>query len=77
MNVLDEVKGCIAKKLHIPAESISDNACLQDDLFADSVDILSIRLSIEDTFGIVFSEDELMCMLSVDAICCAVEKKVG
>lgn len=77
MDILQKIKECISKNLQIPIESIADDAHLKEDLFADSYDILKIRLSIENTFGIEFVETELNCMISVDAILFTVQKKVG
>lgn len=77
MDNLQKVKECIAKNLNIPIENVSDCAKLKEDLFADSLDILTIRLSIEDVFGIVFQNNELKCMLSVDTIYNTVQEKMG
>ena len=78
MDILQKIKECIAENLEdTSADSIADNARLKEDLFADSLDILQIRISIENAFLIEFSEKELTCMLTVDAIYQAVKEKVG
>ncbi len=66
--VENKVKKIIARQLGCNVESIASNAHLKIDLFADSLDILSIKVSIEDSFDIVFTERELQDLLQVDAI---------
>ena len=77
MNVLNEVKKCIATILGISVDSIGDNAHLQTDLFADSLDILNIKLSLEDKFSIVFTDDDLANILVVSDICRCVEERLN
>ena len=65
--VENKIKKIIALKLGCDISSISSNAHLQKDLYADSLDILSIRVGIEDAFDIRFTERELQDLLQVDA----------
>lgn len=66
--VENKIKKIIAHQLGCDISSIASNAHLQKDLYADSLDILSIKVSIEDAFDIVFTEKELQDLLYIDAI---------
>lgn len=68
MDIMQVIKASISKELHIPIENISDTAHLQNDLFADSLDMLMIRLEIEKILGFTFNQDELVDLISIDAI---------
>ncbi len=69
METLTRVKKVIAKTLNIDISKIPNNAHLQYDLCADSLDILMIRLAVEDEFSITFSNQELKNMLTIETIC--------
>ena len=60
-----KIKNIVANQLGCDISLISSNAHLQKDLFADSLDILSIRVSIEDMFNIRFTERELQDLLQI------------
>ena len=68
VEVEKNIKEIIARQLGCDIGSIAANAHLQKDLYADSLDILSIKVSIEDVFNIVFTERELQDVLRIDTI---------
>lgn len=75
METLIRVKKAIAKTLNIDMSKIPDNAHLQYDLCADSLDILMIRLAVEDEFNITFSNQELKNMLTIESICKTIDNR--
>lgn len=77
MDTLNRVKRAVAKTLSIDILKISDNAHLQNDLCADSLDILMIRLAVEDEFSITFSNEELKNMLTIELICKTIDNRKG
>lgn len=72
----NKIKKIIARQLGCGINSITSNAHLQKDLYADSLDILSIKVSIEDAFDIVFTEKELQDLLYIDAIVKIINRKL-
>lgn len=75
METLTRVKKVIAKTLNIDILKIPNNAHLQYDLCADSLDILMIRLAVEDEFSIAFSNQELKNMLTIETICKTIDSR--
>lgn len=53
----EQLQDIIAKQLNLDKENITLTTSLTDDLKADSLDIVEIIMTIEDTFGIEI-EDE-------------------
>jgi len=70
------LKKCIASILRIEERSIALCMHLQDDIGADSLDIINIRLDIEEEFGIRFTDDELVDIVKIEQILKVVEEKV-
>lgn len=68
MEIMKIIKECISQNINIGVEDIGDTAHLQNDLFADSLDMLRIRLSVEEKLGIQFNQDEIVKCISVDEI---------
>lgn len=75
MVVQSIIKQCIANQLDILPDDIPNNGLLKEDLFADSQDILLIRLAIEDAFSFEFDVHELACMRNVQDIITCVRAK--
>ena len=49
----------IAKELDVPQRSIKDDTSIQEDLGADSLDVINIVMAIENKFNIEIDEDTL------------------
>lgn len=58
----------IAKELSIPKRSIKGEASIQEDLGADSLDVINIVMAIESKFNIEIDEDALSEFNTVDDI---------
>ncbi len=76
VEIEEKIKKIIAKEIRIDFQTITSNAHLQKDLFADSLDILSIRIKIEEAFEIMFTNEELQNLLKLDEIVELVERKI-
>jgi len=50
----------IGKELDVPLRSIKDDTSIQEDLGADSLDIINIVMTIENKFNIEIDEDILI-----------------
>lgn len=64
---------------HAPLASITEQSQLQHDLAFDSIDRMSIACEVEDTFGVLLSDDVVDGLTDVasliDAVCAAVEAR--
>ncbi|RLB92344.1 MAG: acyl carrier protein [Deltaproteobacteria bacterium] len=49
----------IAKELDVPQRSIKDDTSIQEDLGADSLDVINIVMAIENKFNIEIDDDTL------------------
>ncbi|MCD4676481.1 MAG: acyl carrier protein [Desulfobacula sp.] len=49
----------IAKELAVPRRSIKEDTSIQEDLGADSLDVINIVMEIENKFNIEIDEDAL------------------
>lgn len=57
----EEVKKILAKQLRIAdADSIKPESKIKKDLGADSLDILQLLMKIEDDYGIMIPDEELV-----------------
>ena len=52
MTVFETLQQIISEQLEIPASEITYASDIADDLGADSLDVVDIVMSIEDTFGV-------------------------
>ncbi|MGE5557905.1 MAG: acyl carrier protein [Bacillota bacterium] len=58
MDVFDKVKEIITKTLSIDDEQITENASFQDDLGADSLDIVELVMALEEEFDLEIPDED-------------------
>ena len=69
MSVGDQVKDIIAEELGLDREKVKDEAVLQTDLGADSLDIVELVMKLEDKFDMKIPEEDAEGLKTVgDAI---------
>ncbi len=56
--VFEKIQEIIAEQLGIDADSITMDSSFVDDLGADSLDIVSLIMALEEEFGIEFAEED-------------------
>ena len=59
------VKALLAKQLRIPADQITLDSKIKDDLGADSISVLQLLMTIEEEHGIVIPDEELAAFNTV------------
>ena len=70
MSVGDQVKDIIAEELGLDREKVKDEAVLQTDLGADSLDIVELVMKLEDQFDMKIPDEDAEGLKTVgDAIC--------
>lgn len=57
--VFDKVKELISEQLDVKADDITEDSSIQDDLGADSLDVVDLVMAIEDEFGVEIPEDQV------------------
>ena len=63
--VFENVKKMIAKQLKVDEASITENSRLIEDLKADSANVMVMIMDLEDNYGIVIEDDQIMNLKTV------------
>lgn len=58
MALFERVRDVIARELKVPESKITEDARLDGDLAADSLDIVTLMMAFEDEFGVEIPEEE-------------------
>lgn len=66
--LFETVKENLAKQFEIDPETITMDTNLIDDLGADSLDVVELIMSLEDSFGITISDDDAAKLSTVGTI---------
>ena len=64
--IFEKLVGLIAEQFNVEADSITMETAFQDDLNADSVDIVDLSMAMEEEFGIEeLAEEEITTIVTV------------
>ena len=63
--MFETVRSMIAKQLKVDESTITRDSRLIDDLHADSANIMVMIMDLEDQFGIVVEDDQIMKLKTV------------
>ena len=72
--IFDTVKSMIAKQLKVDEASITRESRLVEDLKADSANVMVMVMDLEDKFGIMVEDDQIMKMKTVGDVVDYIEK---
>lgn len=73
--VFDKVKELISEQLDIKADDITEASNIQDDLGADSLDVVDLVMALEDEFDVEIPEDQVENIKTVGDIVKFIEDK--
>ena len=73
--ILERLKEIVAEQLEIDAETITAETRLNEDLNADSLDVVEMLMSLEEEFNITVPEDEAVNIKTVGDIIALIESK--
>ncbi len=74
MATFDTVKSMIAKQLKVDESKITLESRLVEDLKADSANVMVMIMDLEDQFGIMVEDDQIMKMKTVGDVVDYIEK---
>ena len=77
MQMIERVKAVIAKQLRMDVSEISDNAAIVEDLGADSLDIVEMLMTIEEKYGIIVPDEDVIKLKTVKGVCEYIQSKKG
>ncbi|MBQ2804894.1 MAG: acyl carrier protein [Clostridia bacterium] len=66
--VFEKVRKLLAEQLNVSADSITMESNVVTDLHADSLDVVEMLMSLEDSFGITVPDEVANELVTVDAI---------
>ena len=65
MRCYERVKVALVEQLGVDEGEISDDASFQDDLYADSLDLVELIMELEDQFGLKISDEDAQKLTTV------------
>ena len=63
--VFETVKAMIAKQLRVDESTITEASRLVEDLKADSANVMVMIMDLEDNYGIIVEDDQIMKLKTV------------
>ena len=73
--MFEEIKAIIVKHLKIDPAKITDTTNLQEDLGADSLDLVEIIMELENKFGIEIPDEDIFGLKTMNDVIAYIEKK--
>lgn len=63
--LFEKVKGVIVEQLNVDEDDVTEDASFVDDLGADSLDIVELVMTLEETFGFSIPDEDAEAMKTV------------
>lgn len=72
-NGIGKVKAILAEQFDVEEDKVTADTDLQEDLGADSLDVVDLLMSIEDEFGVEVPDDEIENIKTVGSLVSYIE----
>lgn len=72
--VLDKVKAILSSQFEVDEDSITENTNIEDDLGADSLDVVDMLMSLEDEFQVEIPDEEIENIRTVGEVVAYIEE---
>ena len=72
--MLEKIQTMLADALNLPAEKVTPDAKIVDDLGADSLDVVELLSQLEDEYGVTIPDDEVENLVTVADVATQIEK---
>lgn len=76
MSTFEKVKGVIIKQLDVKDSDVTPDATFQEDLGADSLDMVELVMSLEEEFGIEIPEEDAEKAKTVKDVIIYIDEKL-
>ena len=77
MDIQEKVIEIIANQLSVPKEKVVPQASFQDDLGADSLDLVELTMAMEEEFNVEISDEDAEKLQTVQDVLDYVKKHTG
>lgn len=74
--MLEKIKAILVKHLRVSPDSITENTNIQEDLSADSLDVVEIIMELEETFNVPISDEDAVSLKTVKDLMNYIEKQL-
>ena len=75
--IFEKLSALIAEQFNVDVDSITMDTSFEDDLNADSVDIVDLSMALEEEFSIKFNSEDFTKIQTVGDVIATIERKVG
>lgn len=72
--VFEKLKTILAEQFEVDADTITMETALDEDLGADSLDVVDVLMSIEDTFSVEIPDEEIEKLRTVADVVAYIEE---
>lgn len=73
--IFDKLKGLVVDQLGVEEDEVTMEATMQDDLGADSLDLVDLVMSVEEEFGVKVADEDLENIKTVGDIVNYIEER--
>ena len=74
--VLEKLKGILVDQLYVEEEKITPEASITEDLGADSLDVVDLIMSLEESFSIEIPDEDIENIKTVGDIVKYIEERI-
>ena len=72
--MLEKIQAMLAEALNLPAEKVTADAKIVEDLGADSLEVVELLSRLEDEYGVIIPDEEVENLHTVADVAAAIEK---
>lgn len=72
--MLEKIREMLAEALNLPAEKVTAESKIVEDLGADSLDVVELLSRLEDEYGITIPDEDVEGLLTVGDVVNEIEK---
>ncbi len=72
--VLEKVKSILGSQFEVDADSIQEETNIQEDLGADSLDVVDLMMSLEDEFNLEIADEDVEKITTVGDLVTYIEE---
>ena len=74
--VLDKIREILANQFEVDVDTITADTDIAEDLGADSLDVVDVLMSLEETFDVEIPDEEIEKLTTVGALVAYIEENM-